>query len=227
MRATLLAGLDPVWNEDIEFHGVLGDLIASNKGAGLRMRVYDKDFLHADDHLGEVEVSLSSFAVAPSRTVKKEAPLNPQGTLFFSLTWTPDREKVEIAPAAYGPAQWMATNAQGVLKIQLERGFKLPSADSNGLSDPYAIITCGGEKKTSKTCWKTLDPEWKEGWELDGTLGKFLGKEGKDGKFPTDGKDGGLHLKIMDKDRVRVPRPSPQPSSSHPDDLARSLALAL
>lgn len=180
--------LDPVWNEDIEFFGTLDDLIKS----GLSLKVYDKDMMHKDDHLAETDVSLSSFAVMPGRTVKKEESLNPQGTLFFSLTWTPatvkaDLERV-IAPAAYGPAQWLSPTAHGVLKIQLERGTKLPSADSNGLSDPYVILACGGEKKTSKTIWKTLDPEWNEGFEFkSGVLADFL--------------KSGLVLKVMDKDK--------------------------
>ena len=67
----------------------------------------------------------------------------------------------------------MDADAFGLLQVQLERGVDLPSADANGLSDPYVVLTSGGQKKTSKTIWKTLNPVWNESFTLMGVLDDF------------------------------------------------------
>ena len=123
-------------------------------------------------------------------------------------------------------------NTLGELQVRIERGVDLPSADANGLSDPYVVmqvrtapvlprsiyrhlsrgsmscsrgpaltfsrartLVCppplsatqaGGQKKTTKTIWKTLNPEWMETFKLSGVLDDFM--------------QSGLKLRIMDKD---------------------------
>ena len=90
--------------------------------------------------------------------------------------------KQRVAPAAIGPAAWQSGNAPGVLKVILERATNLPSADSNGLSDPYVVLHCGKEKKKSKIIYKNLNPVWDESFEFNGTLDEFVHQ--------------GLHLKV-------------------------------
>jgi len=52
-----------------------------------------------------------------------------------------------------------------ILKIKGARGLK--SADPNGFSDPYAIISINSGKKTkTKTIKKTLDPTWSHSIEI-------------------------------------------------------------
>jgi hypothetical protein len=41
-------------------------------------------------------------------------------------------------------------------------GRSLPSADPNGLSDPYVEIYCGGSKAVTSVCPETLNPVWYE-----------------------------------------------------------------
>lgn len=48
------------------------------------------------------------------------------------------------------------------LIITAVKATNLESKDSNGLSDPYAIIECGKEKFRTKIIYKTLNPEWNE-----------------------------------------------------------------
>ena len=113
---------------------------------------------------------------APPAVLETPSP-PPEATAF-------DR----MAPTQHVPAQWLTPDAQGFLKIQLERASRLPSGDSNGLSDPYVILSAGGQTKRSQTKWKTLEPEWNESIMLSGTLGDFLRT--------------GLSLKVMDKDML-------------------------
>eukprot|EP01097_Dermamoeba_algensis_P003573 TRINITY_DN246_c0_g1_i1.p1 TRINITY_DN246_c0_g1~~TRINITY_DN246_c0_g1_i1.p1 ORF type:complete len:340 (-),score=73.26 TRINITY_DN246_c0_g1_i1:879-1898(-) len=43
----------------------------------------------------------------------------------------------------------------------------LLSKDSNGLSDPYCVITCGKKKQKTKVIEKTLNPKWGQTFVLD------------------------------------------------------------
>jgi len=47
----------------------------------------------------------------------------------------------------------------------------LASKDSNGLSDPYVVLSIDDKKRKSKIQFKTLNPEWNEHFKIpfDGT----------------------------------------------------------
>eukprot|EP01112_Ceratiomyxa_fruticulosa_P021984 TRINITY_DN7930_c0_g1_i1.p1 TRINITY_DN7930_c0_g1~~TRINITY_DN7930_c0_g1_i1.p1 ORF type:complete len:619 (-),score=165.17 TRINITY_DN7930_c0_g1_i1:9-1865(-) len=49
-----------------------------------------------------------------------------------------------------------------VLQINVAEARDLASADSNGFSDPYCVITIGAQKKKTKVKQKTLNPNWNE-----------------------------------------------------------------
>ena len=44
------------------------------------------------------------------------------------------------------------------LSIKVKEAKAIPAADSNGKSDPYCMLTSGGQKKKTKT----LEPKWYE-----------------------------------------------------------------
>ena len=46
--------------------------------------------------------------------------------------------------------------------LRKSKACGLKSADSNGLSDPYAKLLLGKDKQQSKTLYKTLNPQWNE-----------------------------------------------------------------
>ncbi|KAI8881574.1 C2-domain-containing protein [Backusella circina FSU 941] len=49
------------------------------------------------------------------------------------------------------------------LRIHVQKGLNLAVADSNGTSDPYAVLLVDGSKKNStEVIPKTLNPEWNE-----------------------------------------------------------------
>lgn len=63
---------------------------------------------------------------------------------------------------------------QSTLRVRLVRGEGLPSADSNGLSDPYVVFTLDGEqKKKSNVVKKTLNPDWSQDFMFDEKLGEY------------------------------------------------------
>ena len=70
-----------------------------------------------------------------------------------------------VNPADYTPRM----RSRGQLKVHLKRGVGLKSADRNGKSDPYVIVRCGGAEKRSRVVPRTLDPEWDETLEFEGT----------------------------------------------------------
>ena len=136
-----------------------------------------------------IDATISSIAEGHvSGGNKRESMAEPPTTFPFN-------EKRKVDDRVSKPAEllspnkaqvWLDPSGSGVLKIYLQEGRKLPSADSNGLSDPYCILTCGGQKQTSKIIYKTLDPDWRQTFELRGVLSTFL--------------ESGLTFKVMDKD---------------------------
>ena len=48
------------------------------------------------------------------------------------------------------------------LIITVVSASNLEPKDSNGLSDPYAIVECGKDKFRTKIIYKTLNPIWNE-----------------------------------------------------------------
>ena len=49
------------------------------------------------------------------------------------------------------------------LSIKVKEAKAIPAADSNGKSDPYCMLTSGGQKKKTKT----LEPKWYEDFRFD------------------------------------------------------------
>ncbi|KAH9259090.1 hypothetical protein BASA81_002710 [Batrachochytrium salamandrivorans] len=75
---------------------------------------------------------------------------------------------------------------QVTLRVRLTRAEGLPSADKNGLSDPYCVLYLDGEQKQkSQVIYKTLNPEWHEDVF-------FVEKVGKPAKM--------LQVEVWDKD---------------------------
>ncbi|XP_055009345.1 multiple C2 and transmembrane domain-containing protein 1 isoform X3 [Boleophthalmus pectinirostris] len=55
---------------------------------------------------------------------------------------------------------------RGIVNIALIEGRNLTPMDPNGLSDPYARFRLGHQKYRSKTVPKTLNPQWREQFDL-------------------------------------------------------------
>lgn len=59
-------------------------------------------------------------------------------------------------------AEALANSLLGVLTVHMDKGVGLMAADSNGKSDPYVILTCGGQTKKTRVIKANTSPEWAE-----------------------------------------------------------------
>ena len=50
--------------------------------------------------------------------------------------------------------------------VTLKEAKNLPAADSNGLSDPYAVLKLGKETRQSMIQYDTLNPQWSEKFDF-------------------------------------------------------------
>ena len=66
------------------------------------------------------------------------------------------------------------TGPLGVLVLKIERGADLVARDRGGSSDPYIVARLGGAKFTTRTCRRTLNPEWEETMEFPGYLSDLV-----------------------------------------------------
>lgn len=73
-----------------------------------------------------------------------------------------------------GPSSDGVDAESGTLQIHLQRARGLISADRNGLSDPYAKLSLAGQSHTSKTIRNTLNPDWDEVIQFEGSLGAMV-----------------------------------------------------
>jgi len=65
---------------------------------------------------------------------------------------------------------------RGTMRIVLVSARGLKAADSNGLSDPYCMLSMGRHRKTSTTIKKTLNPKWNEEFQFKGEIAKLGSK---------------------------------------------------
>jgi len=142
--------LAPVWNEWVEFEHVSLDDVLKH---GLLLKVLDRDRIGHDDDLGTVSVSLEALRVSDEASYQEE--LTTQGSLVFSVTWTPLR---------------VEEGQSGTLFVRLAKATGLKAMDSNGFSDPYAKLSLCGTVHKSKTIKKTLDPVWDQTFSFKGVL---------------------------------------------------------
>ena len=60
----------------------------------------------------------------------------------------------------------MHRRVQGSLTVSLLEARELAPKDKRGTSDPYVILTLGGERRKSKTIPRNLNPKWNESFAL-------------------------------------------------------------
>ncbi|KAL2099868.1 hypothetical protein ACEWY4_004262 [Coilia grayii] len=166
---TIHKNLNPVWEERV-------CLIAESLHEPLYIKVFDYDFGLHDDFMGSAYLYLESMeqnsAVDVTLDLKDpQHPLQDLGTLDLTVTLSPkDRQDSEATQQQSVRLSELDRKSQlwsGIVSISLIEGRDLISMDQNGLSDPYAKFRLGHQKYKSKTMPKTLNPQWREQFDLN------------------------------------------------------------
>uniref|UniRef100_A0A673LXQ1 Multiple C2 and transmembrane domain-containing protein 1-like n=1 Tax=Sinocyclocheilus rhinocerous TaxID=307959 RepID=A0A673LXQ1_9TELE len=155
--------LNPVWDERV-------CLIVDNLQEPLYFKVFDYDFGLQDDFMGSAYLYLDSLELQRPLDVRLDlqdphCPDQDLGSLELAVTLFPrsteDRENLRLSDMHRKSQLW-----RGIVSIRLIEGRNLIPMDQNGLSDPYVKFKLGPQKYKSKTIPKTLNPQWREQFDL-------------------------------------------------------------
>ncbi|XP_035524482.1 multiple C2 and transmembrane domain-containing protein 1 isoform X1 [Morone saxatilis] len=180
---TIHKNLNPVWEEKTT-------LVVDCLSEPLYVKVFDYDFGLQDDFMGSAYLYLESLEqqrMIPVTLALKD-PHHPDqdlGTLELAVTLTPKDSPVEErrdSTTMLLRRSWKRSTKQqsvrlselhrksqlwrGIVSIALIEGRNLIPMDPNGLSDPYVKFRLGPQKYRSKTVPKTLNPQWREQFDL-------------------------------------------------------------
>nr|XP_057913406.1 multiple C2 and transmembrane domain-containing protein 1-like isoform X3 [Doryrhamphus excisus] len=161
---TIRKNLNPVWDEKTT-------VLVDNLSEPLYVKVFDYDFALQDDFMGSAEVQLDSLELqrtTPVTLVLKD-PLHPDqdlGTLEMAVTLIPKHSPLEERRDSMQSLSRKSQLWRGLVSIALIEGRDLVPMDPNGLSDPYVKFRLGQQKYRSKTLPKTLNPQWREQFDL-------------------------------------------------------------
>jgi len=163
--------LNPEWNESFHWNGPKALLL----GQSIMFNVFDYDgrFSKAD-RLGDAALPLAQFVLGSPQDV--EIPLDTQGTLEVSVMWRFLRDSVvegKLANVKRDSKKNLLSLGESspsfpsgdadeplLLTLRIKKGTNLLVADKNGLSDPFVVLTCNGQRHKSKVVYKTLEPTW-------------------------------------------------------------------
>ncbi|XP_066472237.1 multiple C2 and transmembrane domain-containing protein 1 [Tiliqua scincoides] len=177
---TIHKNLNPVWEERMSF-------IIENLREQLYVKVFDYDFGLQDDFMGSALLDLNSLEQnrPVDVTLKLKDPHYADqdlGTILLTVLLTPKEQPREVTMLmrkswkrsskfqtqslrlsdVYRKAQlW-----RGIVSVTLIEGRELKAMDPNGLSDPYVKFRLGHQKYKSKIMPKTLNPQWREQFDL-------------------------------------------------------------
>uniref|UniRef100_A0A8C4NZJ4 Multiple C2 domains, transmembrane 1b n=1 Tax=Dicentrarchus labrax TaxID=13489 RepID=A0A8C4NZJ4_DICLA len=177
---TIHKNLNPVWEEKTT-------LVVDCLSEPLYVKVFDYDFGLQDDFMGSAYLYLESLEqqrMIPVTLALKD-PHHPDqdlGTLELAVNLTPKDSPVEerrdstVRMSADYSSQFSSVRLselhrksqlwRGIVSIALIEGRNLIPMDPNGLSDPYVKFRLGPQKYRSKTVPKTLNPQWREQFDL-------------------------------------------------------------
>ncbi|XP_044302225.1 multiple C2 and transmembrane domain-containing protein 1 isoform X3 [Varanus komodoensis] len=177
---TIHKTLNPVWEER-------SSIIIENLREQLYVKVFDYDFGLQDDFMGSAFLDLSSLEQNRpiNVTLSLKDPHYPDqdlGTILLSVLLTPkeqQRDMTMLMRKSWKRSSKFQTQSirlsdlhrkaqlwRGIVSITLIEGRELKAMDPNGLSDPYVKFRLGHQKYKSKIMPKTLNPQWREQFDL-------------------------------------------------------------
>uniref|UniRef100_A0A8C5LYR9 Multiple C2 and transmembrane domain-containing protein 1 n=1 Tax=Leptobrachium leishanense TaxID=445787 RepID=A0A8C5LYR9_9ANUR len=173
---TVNKNLNPVWDEKV-------CLLIDNLREPLYVKVFDYDFGLQDDFMGSAFLDLTTLELQSEKDVvlNLKDPQHPEhvlGTIHLSVILSPKDNVCADSPLSIRKSneQFQTQSLRltdrkshlwrGIVSITLIEGQELKAMDSNGLSDPYVKFRLGHQKYRSKTLPKTLNPQWREQFEM-------------------------------------------------------------
>ncbi|XP_077145403.1 multiple C2 and transmembrane domain-containing protein 1 isoform X6 [Ranitomeya variabilis] len=175
---TIHKNLNPVWEEKVS-------LLIENLKEPLYVKVFDYDFGLQDDFMGSAFLDLTTLEIQSSKDValNLKDPQHPEhvlGTIYLSVVLSQkDSVCMETPLSMLKSSEPFQTQSlritdlhrkahlwRGVVSITLIEGQDLKAMDTNGLSDPYVKFRLGHQKYKSKTLPKTLNPQWREQFNM-------------------------------------------------------------
>ncbi|KAJ7335767.1 hypothetical protein JRQ81_013708 [Phrynocephalus forsythii] len=177
---TIHKTLNPVWEERTS-------IFIEHLREQLYIKVFDYDFGLQDDFIGSAFLDLSSLE--QNRPIDVTLSLNDPhypdedlGSILLTVLLTPteqQREGTMLMRKSWKRSSKFQTQSirlsdlhrkaqlwRGIVSITLIEGRELKAMDPNGLSDPYVKFRLGQQKYKSKIMPKTLNPQWREHFDL-------------------------------------------------------------
>jgi Ca2+-dependent lipid-binding protein len=160
---------DPDFNETFEFE-------VSKSSQSLSITVMDWESSGKDELVGRAQIPVGKLMAG---TVDHELTLigeknqdaligndKQKTTVLFSLT----AEHLPPPPDGEGGGDASVNkSAPWKLIVKLDHAESLPKMDVMGKCDGYVVMSCGGERKQSKTIKNEYNPQWNEEFEFDVT----------------------------------------------------------
>ncbi|XP_060136178.1 multiple C2 and transmembrane domain-containing protein 1 isoform X2 [Zootoca vivipara] len=177
---TIHKNLNPVWEEKTS-------IMIEHLREQLYIKVFDYDFGLQDDFMGSAFLDLGSLEQnrATEVTLSLKDPHYADqdlGTILLSVLLTPkeqQREGTMLMRKSWKRSSKFQTQSirlsdlhrkaqlwRGIVSVTLIEGRELKAMDPNGLSDPYVKFRLGHQKYKSKIMPKTLNPQWREQFDL-------------------------------------------------------------
>ena len=115
-----------------------------------------------------VDIAEDASASASIATIKADALLKRYSSLQGGAEAPSLERKMSVNPD-------VRLDQMGTLEVLVKRANNLVAKDSNGYSDPFAVITVHGKKRfRTRIIHKSLDPVWDQTGQYIGQLKHFL-----------------------------------------------------
>lgn len=136
--------LNPVWNETFELELLAKDYV------DVRLTVMDNDLVGADDLIGEATAECDGALQQLWLPLTNAEFPDGCGDVLVEV-W---RRRRAVSPCA------------STLRVKIISGHELPAMDVIGSSDPYAVVSYAGRRRTTPVVMKNLNPRWAQTYDF-------------------------------------------------------------
>lgn len=164
--SVIYRNLNPQWMEKFIFQ-------TKDLSLPLNVKVYDHDIVSSDDFMGQGTIHLNKYEhnkveVITLSLTDPVAPAEELGYLqleikVLNMTYH-EQHAYEQQKLQQSKKKIQCWNS--ILTVTVLGATDLPAMDSNGFSDPYCKFKLGSQKYKTKVQPKTLNPEWKEKFDM-------------------------------------------------------------